>query len=179
VKLGNMYEYGDGVPKSLDSAKRYYLWAMEAYNPLAIANFCDLADGDISWLLERCNHPLVKTHPDVLCALGKLHISGKKRVDYEKALTAFHAASDKGHAGAKAELSWLYFAGWGVREDIPLARQLAIEAANKGNKLGMYYAGVYLQNGDLTHAKKWYQQCADLKFVPCQNRLDSLNKLKN
>jgi uncharacterized protein len=54
--------------------------------------------------------------------------------DYGFAVQWFHAAAQKGHAGAQLELAKLYFAGWGIKQDDAKAKEWAEKAKANGNK---------------------------------------------
>jgi hypothetical protein len=54
--------------------------------------------------------------------------------DYGFAVHWFHEAAKKGHIGAQLELAKLYFAGWGIQQNDPVAKEWAEKAKANGNK---------------------------------------------
>jgi hypothetical protein len=106
VALGVRYETGDGVQQNYKEALKWYHLAADQ------------------------GYALAQTY------LGVLYKRGEKvPQDYGEAAKWLRLASDQGDALAKCNLSALYASGRGVNRNMSMAKQLAKEGINAGEKL--------------------------------------------
>ncbi len=135
--LGQMYFYGEGVPKNYAQAERWYYEAAEQGHAKA--------QYDVGYMYN----------------LG-LGVSQ----NYEEAARWYRKAADQGDARAQVNLALLYYYGRGVPKDYTEAVDWYRKAAGQGDAMGedglglMYYQGRGVRQG-YAEAARWYRKAAD------------------
>ena len=137
LKLGDMYYDGEGVPKDLAAAARWYRKAADQGNDVAQAE------------------------------LGAMYYYGEGvPKDLAAATRWFRKAADQGNDVAQAALGDMYYNGEGVPKDLTAAARWFRKAADQGNDFAqaalgyMYYYGEGVPK-DLAAAARWYRKAAD------------------
>lgn len=136
--LAWMYEYGQGVEKSLSTAFRLYHDSALQGNSYAQKSLGDC------------------------CFYGK----GVDK-DYVEAVKWYKASAEKGNEGGLYCLAWMYENGYGVERDDILALQLYRQAADKGYAVAQYVIGESYYYGlrgvpkKQDEAVKWFQLAAE------------------
>ena len=135
-KLGEMYDYGRGVPEDFAEAGKWYRKAAE------------------------------QGHAEAQYKIGKYFFTSTldwSQADVER-VKWFRKAAEQGHARAQGELGWRYEVGWDVPQDYEEAAKWYRKAAEQGDEwaqlnLGeMYYEGEGVQ--DYEEAVKWFRKAA-------------------
>ena len=116
--LGLMYGSGDGVPKDLKEAAKWFRKAAEQGNALAQIN------------------------------LGLMYLRGKGAdKDDKEAVKWLRKAAEQGIAAAQLYLGLMYGSGDGVPEDLKEATKWFRKAAEQGNAMAQYSLGVMYGEG--------------------------------
>ncbi|WP_353646509.1 YfdX family protein [Mesorhizobium sp. WSM2239] len=132
--LGDMYEYGLGVPKKIDTALKWYRKSAEA-----------------GWTAAEFQ-------------LGEIYFNGTETLqDFAKAHKWLEQAAHGGNSKAQQDLGQLYAHGWGVEKD-PIWAYVWYEiAAREGNYEAQRLRDELIKtmgNGDITEAQKLTAQIA-------------------
>ena len=137
--LGLLNARGEGGPKDLKAAEKWWKRSADAGNPLAQFNLGYLyfkgAVGGQDYAKTRQYWSLAakQGHPDALYGMGVLQVSGEGGPkDVQGGINNFKAAADKGHPMAQYELGQAYLNGVGVKQDKKKAKELLTKAAAKG-----------------------------------------------
>ena len=183
IKLGLKYNRGDGVPKDLPEAAKWYRRAAEQGSAVAQRNLGVmylLGDG-----LEKDETEAVKwfrkaAEKDGSLAqlnLGMMYEAGKGVVkDPAEAINWFRKAAKQGNADAQLYLGMMYERGDGVVKDSSEAVKWYRKAAEQGNATGQYNLGVAYAQGDgvpkdAEEAGKWYRKAAEQGNAQAQYNL--------
>jgi TPR repeat protein len=136
-KLGEVYAIGEGVPRNLPEAAKWFRKAAE--------------QGDASAQLK----------------LGVMYVGGFGVVrDVPEALLWYKKAAAQGSTEAMLELGKLYQHGLGVPKSGPEALNWYTKAADKGNVAGELQVGYIFRDGledvphDYEQALKWFRKAA-------------------
>ena len=135
--LGLMYQIGEGTPKDMPSAVRWYRVAAE------------------------------RGHPDAQNALGYRYLHGEGvPLTTEEALKWFLKAAEQGNWEAENNLATMYDEGNGVTRDSQKALAYFRRSAEKGHANSMYSLGTKYLTGDgvprdLVEAYKWFSLAVD------------------
>jgi TPR repeat protein len=132
--LGDMYEYGLGVPKKIDTALEWYGKSAEA-----------------GWTAAEFQ-------------LGEIYFNGTETLqDFAKAHKWLEQAAHGGNSQAQQDLGRLYAHGWGVEKDPVWAYVWYEIAAREGNYEAQRLRDELVKtmgNGDITEAQKLTAQIA-------------------
>jgi TPR repeat protein len=163
--LGYFYENGEGVPKDLTEARRWYEKAARGGNAQAkeaLARLSSISsptpESSPSFTSQATPSP-TPSGADWL-AEAKRYLDVK---DYVKALPPLQKAADVGNAEAMNDLGRLYELGWGVTQDYAQALEWFQKAAKAGNAQAMDNLGDLYRWGwgvapDDAEAREWYQK---------------------
>lgn len=96
--------------------------------------------------------------------------------NYEAALKILRPLAEKGDARSQYALGIMNEYGYGIKKDLPKARDWYLKAATQGNIDAQYNLGVLYEHGtgikqDYTQAAKWYRAAA------AQGDIDAFNNL--
>jgi len=158
-RLGWNYESGQGVPRNMRRAIKYYTIAAKQ------------GDQDASWLLGRA-------YKD---GFGHPH----NEPEWKKAMIWFGKAAEKGHREAQADLAYAYSRGFGNKEGKPeLNKAITLYAlsAQQGYDRSLCILGVYYQKGnsalpqDFAKASQMYTSAIKAGLAQAQNCLASIPK---
>ena len=145
--LGNMYDFGHGVPQDYAQALQWYRKAADQGNAYGLFN------------------------------LGAMYDSGQGvPQDYAQALQWYRKAADQGDADAQFNLGTMYEHGHGVPQDYAQAVQWYRKVADQGYADGQFNLGVMYEHGhgvpqDYAQAVQWYRKAADQGDADAQNNL--------
>ena len=135
-QLGNMYAFGTGTRRNLDSAIFWYKKSIAAGNK------------------------------DACYSLGNMYkIEGGISQDFQEAFTYFSMGSDMSSLQCKKMVAYMCYKGFGTNQDYNKAFTLFKELAENGNKNAMYFLGLCYRNGYGTGvnselASQWLQKAA-------------------
>jgi TPR repeat protein len=135
--LASMYENGQGVPKDMAEAVRWYSKAA------------------------------AQDYAEAQYMLAVMYGKGQGvPKDYVLAVALFRKAADQGYAAAQFGLGIMYESGDGVTRDYPSAVKWYCKAAEQGHAKAQYNLGGMYSNGqgvskDLVEAASWYRKSAD------------------
>ncbi len=136
--VGRCYRLGIGVEQDLEKAVEYYKRlgdmgnVIYGYRNLAHIHYSkkEYTKAIIYWSLAAENNDVESNYN-----LGVLCFSGKVRpVNYSKAVSHFTKAMQLGNREAEFMLGYCYKEGLGVTQDLNIAEQLWLDAAENGNK---------------------------------------------
>jgi len=192
LRLGEMYEFGQGVKQDYAKAVMWYraaanLWDAEAQFKLGTM----YAQGrgvqknqaeSISWFRKAAGQGHVKSQTK----LGLIYVEGTSiKQDYGKAIIWFRKAAQQNDTGAQYMLGIMNDNGLGVKRNAAVAVRWLRKAAKNGYASAQFYLGVLYSNGrgvmkSSTVATDWFYK-AGLTFLNEGNRekaLTSAEKIK-
>ena len=154
LELGYMYYDGEGVPKDLVAAVRWFRKAAEQGNDFAQAELGYMyynGEGvpkDLAAAARWYRKAAEQGNNYAQGQLGHMYYNGEGvPKDLAAAVRWFHKAAEQGNDFAQAVLGYMYYSGEGVLKDSAAAARWFRKAAEQGNdfaqvKLGdMYYNG--------------------------------------
>ena len=144
-KLGVMYRYGEGVPKEVQEAVKWYRKAAEQGHAAAQFN------------------------------LGVMYRHGQGvSQDYQEALKWYCKAAEQGHAAAQNNLGVMYEVGQGVPQDFARAHMwysIGVKASSgDGQKVSMKNRNSVLSQmtaEQIGKAQEMERRCQETKFKEC------------
>jgi len=145
--LGNLYEYGSGVPKDYTKALQLFQKSAAARNPNGMQN------------------------------LGYAYENGfGVTVDYAQARQWYERAAEVGNPISMLSLGYLYRDGKGVTTDYAQAAQWFEKAAVAGNSYGLMSLGLLYQYSvkNFSQARQWYEKAAAAGDVDAMGNLGGL-----
>ncbi|WP_444996051.1 tetratricopeptide repeat protein [Aliikangiella sp. IMCC44359] len=150
LALGNYFENGFGVDKSVERAAALYKLASDQKNKYGLYSY--------AYMLKN--------------GLGVAQ-------NYPEALKLFMLAQEKGHVGAANEIGLLYENGFGVEKNHQEALNWFTKAADKNHKWAQYNLGRFYENGlgvtiNIDKAIEWYSKAAEQGHTEAQKRLKAL-----
>jgi TPR repeat protein len=151
VRLGYLYETGDGVPHDYTTARRLYLEAVEA--------------GVVEARLR----------------LALCHLEGwGGPVDREAFVAELTAAAEAGHGPAQRILSTIHFLGFVVPKDRAVALAWMERAAREDDAMAQHELGRQLasthgraRKANLAAARGWYQLSAEQEYTASMTAMAS------
>lgn len=174
-KLAFLYERGTGVPRNPRQAYSWFLKAAEqgyVEAQLVVSEYDLSGEGGtkapqkaIAWL----NRAIKTGSPKAKYRLGHVYLGDFKGntlpVNYSKAFPLIFQAAKQGYVPAQTTLSYLYYYGYGAKQNYALAYHWNQLAASKGDSLAMSnLAEMYLRGfgtkQDYSQALYWYQKAA-------------------
>ncbi|MFN7095950.1 MAG: hypothetical protein ACK4PR_00085, partial [Gammaproteobacteria bacterium] len=182
-QLSDRYQRGDGVPKNLEEAKKWYRNAAEQGYPPAqhkVGNMYSIGKGipknpqqAVIWYRKAAE----QGYPPAQNKVGNIYLNGEGvPKDPQQAVIWYRKAADKGHAVAQNNLGVLYEQGEGVPKDPTEAAKWYRKAADQGyaiaqnNLGGLYVKGTGVEK-NLEEAEKWYRKAADQRHPQAQYTL--------
>lgn len=152
TRLGTLYRWGNGVPTNGKKAEAWFLKAAsQNYGPALSALGEIYKDGYILPLDEAKSvqyYTMAAEHGDPIGQyfMGMKYMNGDtySPQDYRKAAEWLLKSAGGGYAPAQANLGILFQYGYGVAQDGKKAFELFVAAADQGDMLGQYYAGMTL-----------------------------------
>lgn len=141
--LALLYQQGEAVPKNMEAAFSWYQQA--AFNPTPD-----------------------RKKPHAQFALAQMYDEGLGvKADPAKALAFYRLAAVAGHPDAQTALGTYFYTGQIVKQDLPLARKLFLNAASQRQRDAMVNAAAMLFKGeggerDLVQAYSWLRIAARL-----------------
>ncbi|KAG0365511.1 hypothetical protein BGX24_004123 [Mortierella sp. AD032] len=171
--IGDMYEYGSGVPQDYSKAMDWYLKSANQGNAFALRNigiFYEFGYGvyqdysnAMEWYLKAANQGCFFAQ----YRIGYLYEEGLGvPQDYTTAMTWFLKGAAKAFSGAQDSIGNLYFHGHGVPQDYTQAMDWYIKAADQGDVYAQYSIGLLYYSGlgipqDYPKALEWFLKAAD------------------
>ena len=152
--LGQMYDWGEGVPQNYAQARHW--WERAAAQGNATAQFSlgvqyGLGRGvPQDYVQERQWYEQAATqgHAGAQFLLGSMYANYRGvPKDYAKAAQWYEQAAAQGHARAQFDLGDLYHMGKGVPRDYGKARQWYEQAAAQGHAQAQLHLGILYANG--------------------------------
>ncbi|MCT8160742.1 tetratricopeptide repeat protein [Pseudoruegeria sp. SHC-113] len=167
--MGQFYQYGWGVEKDPDRALALYekgasLWEVFSKEKLGLL-YRDgvIVEQDISkaedYLIEATTSglPSAARHLAVMYENGE----GAYAYDYDKALTLYAIAADKGDVEAMHNFGLMLYNGKGISPDRDSAKQIWLEAADLGHAGAQRkYGRIAHEDGDPDTAVRYYRMSA-------------------
>jgi TPR repeat protein len=174
LRLGRMYESGNGVGRDFSEAAEWYRKAAEKGDPEAMVSLGimymqgrgvkrDYAEG-----VRLCRLAAEKGNSLAMFNLGFLYDSGTGvKKDYGEAVRWYRRAADQGETYAMSNLGRMYENGYGVQRSDEDAVIWYTAAAQKGDVFAMDNLGNMAYSGrgssaDYEAAVRWYHQAAML-----------------
>jgi uncharacterized protein len=170
--LGNLYQFGNGVPQDYAQAAYWYEKSSAQGNSRAQFNLGGLYYSGLGvsqdygkarqWYEKAANQGEVNAQ----LSLGGLHQLGEGvSQDYAQAAYWYAKAAAQGRAEAQYLLGSLYATGQGVRQDYVQAVQWHEKAAAQGNDTAQYSLGALYERGegvqqDYVQAVQWLKKAA-------------------
>ena len=180
LKLAFMYEQGLGGPIDMASAQNWYTLAAEQGQPTA--QFLLGRINQLGWLGKQPDYAAAKKwyssaqsdYSPAAVALGFVYDTVDD--DYQKAMSGYQLAADKGDPVAQFNLGLIYEEGKGQAVDFVKATKMYLQAAAQGHAQAMVQlAGLYFNGSagsrDQEQALQWYKKAAAL------NNRDALYQL--
>jgi len=172
ITLGRMYYWGQGVPKNIETAKKWFRLAAaqgnkEAERYLAGSNSSPTANQSDKSPIERIFQAAQQGDARAQYTVGQLYQAGKGvRQSYETAFKWMSLSANQGNAMAQNRLGYFYSQGLGVRQDDKLAVSWYMRAAKQGLAKAQHNLGVSYTEGrgvprDHAEAAKWHRMAAD------------------
>lgn len=149
--LGFIYNYGQGVDKDEEKAKKLWTEALDQMDETVLAS-----DENIIFKEQA------------LLILGSMYKSGLGyEQDLVKAVELYEKSSDLGNAIAAYDVAYAYLNGNGVEQDYSKAMEWYQKAAECDYSPAMYQIGYLYEEGngveqDYKKAIEWYQKAAEL-----------------
>jgi TPR repeat protein len=177
LRLGGLYEQGLAVPRNYGKAREWYEKAAAAglaegyYNTGLCYEIGMGAETDLAKAAANFEQAAALGLPPALYKLGLWHQDGTG-VDKNtaKALEYLALAADGGHDFAANDLGVIYSKGaLGQKQNLKLALNLFLQAAEKGNPEAMKNIAVLFKNGfngkpNPVKALKWYAIARDCGY---------------
>lgn len=163
--LGEMFDFGLGIPESRTDAVRWFSLAAEQGHSDAQYNLGRLYDEESDWSTEE-------TLVEFLSRGGVIK-------DAREAARWYHLAAEQGHARAQFFLGLKYAQGDGVLKDPEEAELWLRQGAEQGNmqfqrNLGWIYANGDGVMRDTAEAVKWYLLAAQQGHPDAQKTLGQM-----
>jgi|CXWL01.1.fsa_nt_gi TPR repeat protein len=172
VKLGYIYDFGQGVPQDYAAARGWYQKA--AAQGIAAAQFklgFLYAEGqgvpqDYAQAAKWYQKAAAQGEAIVQFSLGALYAEGKGvPQDYAQAAKWYEKAAAQGYANAQIYLGMAYYKGEGVPQDYAQAAKWFQKAAPQGHVAVQYTLGALYFMGkgvpqDYAKARLWYEKAA-------------------
>ena len=166
----NYFEGENGYPQDIPKAFEFYKRSAEKGNIGSMVMVgimfltgygveCNKAEGLLWW-----NKAISYEDVDILFTLAEYFYYGNAFVeqDLEKAFELYHKASIRGHVDAMCKLASMYIDGVGTSQDYRKALGWAVKAAEKGDSVAMYFAGMLYYNlRDIKKSKEWLTKASN------------------
>jgi TPR repeat protein len=174
-KTGLMYETGDGVPRDLAEANKWYKKAADQGNDLALNRLKNLEQKSLDDTDERLlpsqeamesRTQKNNSQAEEAFIMGRKYYNGEGVTkDYFEALKWLKKAADQGNTDAQLIIGGMYFRGEGVTQDHIAALKWLTPVADKGDVRAQLIVGLMYHEGkgvpkDDAEAKKWFQKAA-------------------
>lgn len=184
--IGFMYDVGEGVAKSDQEARKWYLRAADQGDIYAQFNLALLhltgrgVPQNDQEALKWYRKAAEGGHDEAQRSLGVLYRSGRAVPrDDQEAFKWFRRAADQGNPSAHQNLGVMYITGQGVARDPKEALRLFRFAAERGEPNAQLNLGMMHENGDgvprdYKEAAKWYYWSAQQKNARAKSQLDAL-----
>jgi TPR repeat protein len=197
-QLGQIYQKGQGVPRSKADA---YKWFSVA------ANFGDIESVKARDLLVRSISSkelleITQSTDDFIKAKTSQHFDDLRKAaengdgnamfvfaqennargEYKTAADWFRRAAEKGHAGAQVRLGVMCFNGQGVEQSFTEAAQWFQKAADQNNSVAQFFLGMCYNTGhgvnqDDAIVEKWMRKSAEQGYVEAEYFLGEMYSL--
>jgi TPR repeat protein len=177
VLIGEIYEFGTGVPANPLIAAQWYQLAAKRENPqaqfyLGIFYLTGHAlkqspSEAVKWLFKAGEHG----HERAQGLLAILYLKDRDlRPEFARRIVTYRQLAEKGDVSAQYTLAWIYRVGVGTAPNMPEALQWLQKAAQKGHikaqlALGEFYLDEKTMTPNAEEAMKWLEKSAqaDLK----------------
>jgi TPR repeat protein len=165
-RLGQLYQYGNGVDLNYLKAYQFYKKAQEmgqaeAHEILNItlettltlngdveAKLLDPLSQEYQGSLSMCKCVAELGDTEVQFQVGFAYEYIVSKLDYEEAFNWYSMAAESSHREAIYHLGLLYEKGWGILQDYQKAIQLYNNAAHLGSDKALYQLGVAYHDGN-------------------------------
>jgi len=193
-RIGDMYADGNGVPKDMSEAERWYQRGVDMASAGARAGWLGadvyLANAylqskgvplDYGEAMYRMKNAAEHGNRQAQVILGSMYRDGQGTPqDYGEAMYWYRKAADRGSAVAEWMIGRLYFDGKGVIRNFTEAATWFRKAAGEGLPaaqwdLGMLYYCGYGVSKDLATARAWLQKAAARGYAPAKEILAGLD----
>ncbi|MDD6060198.1 MAG: tetratricopeptide repeat protein [Ruminococcus sp.] len=180
VRVGWMYENGNGVLQDYAEAVKWYRKAAEQGDASAQFNLGYMYNKGygveqdktkaVEWYRKSAEQGYAKAQRD----LGYMYQNGYGvEKDYAKAVEWYRKAAEQGDASAQFNLGWMYNVGNGIDKDNVKAVEWYRKAAEQGYATAQYGLGdmYYYGNGvekDYAKAVEWYRKAAEQGYATAQ-----------
>lgn len=193
-RSGEIYASGNGVPKDIREAERWYKRGVDMGSAAAragwlmahvyVANAYLQSKGvprDYGQAMHWMRKAAEQGYRQAQVNLGSMYRDGQGTPqNYGEAMHWYRNAADQGSAVAEWRIGGLYFNGWGVIRDFTEASLWFRKAAEAGVPiaqwdLGMSYYRGYGVSRDLATARAWLQKAAARGYAPAKDMLAKLD----
>ena len=181
--LGQAYHEGDGVPKDLTEAAKW--WRKAAEQGLAMAQSSlgqayhegDGVPKDLTEAAKWYRKAAEQGYLDAQYSLAFLYYKGEGiSKNFAEAVKWWRKAAEQGAGMAQFFLGQAYHEGDGVPKDLTEAAKWYRKAAEQGQVYAQFNLAIAYDNGegipkDLTEAAKWYRKAAEQGYLDAQYSL--------
>ena len=192
VRLGYMYDMGEGVTQNYAEAMKWFLKAANQGNVTAyfnIGNMYNMGQGvkqDYSeankWYLKAAEQGLVQAQ----YSLGvNLYFGNGITQNYTEAFNWLLKAANSGDADSQNNVGTMYQNGQGVKQDYSEALKWYTKASERGNKYALYNLGRMYANGigmksqNIAKALNFYYKAAQKGHEKAKAELEKYRKNGN
>ncbi len=184
--LGNVYEYGDGVPRDYSQAMTWYRKATDVFEPAAMGNLGVMYEaargttrdyyGAFNWYRKAAE---LGDRAGMYRLAGAYENGRGTTRDYYLAMQWHRKAADLGEPGAMTSVGWLYENGYGVQRDYGQALSWYQKGAAQNEPYALNNIGAMYENGrgvsqNHSEAFQWYTKAANLGNALAMNNLGRL-----
>ena len=183
LRVGWMYETGNGISQDYAEAVKWYRKAAEQGNANAQCNLGymyengygvtkDYAEA-VKWYRKAAEQGYARGQ----CNLGLCYRYGRGiDQDYTQALYWYHKSAEQNYERAQAEIGIFYDYGYGVTKDYAEAAKWYRKAAEQGYAFAQCNLGCMYETGngisqDYAEAVKWYRKAAEQRNANAQCNL--------
>jgi TPR repeat protein len=181
VKIGLMYENGNGVAQNWFSSMEWFKKAADQGNGGGEASVGDLyfngygVQQDYAKAMECFKKAADLGDADAEAKIGRMYENGNGvPQNFSTAMEWYRKAADQGDGGGETAVGNLYFNGYGVQQDYAKAMECFKKAADQGDSDAQKDIGLMYENGNgvtqnLNTAMEWYKKAADQGNVIAQD----------
>jgi TPR repeat protein len=184
--MGNMYLWGEGVPKNYEQAVAWWRKAADQGSSNSQSNLGDMYQNGwgvpkddliaVNWFQKAADQGNAVAQ-DKLGLMYRQGLGVPK--DFVLAVAWYRKAADQGFAPAQIDMGFMYDNGWGVPREYAQAASWYRKAADQGFVAAQFRLGVMYRDGvgapqDVSEAIAWYRKAADQGYSLAQLDLGNI-----
>jgi len=104
--------------------------------------------------LQMFKQAAERGHAEALTALGNLYMETRGSIDYAQAMKWHRLAAAKEQPASELAVGWMYFHGFGVERNVPLAVEWTEKGAQRNHPQGWYNLGRFFSGESLASSPK-------------------------